>query len=121
MFQEYKKMQTERKELRKNKKALREQEDELLQNLEQIKVDNKHEDTVIEQLSQQELEEEMAKTNALREEIEHLRRQREQIEQQAAQNSKKPKGHRQPTRQKKQQISVPDEELEEIFKSLDID
>lgn len=120
MLQNIKEQRKERKELKKSKKALREKEDELLSNLEKIKLDNNSDVNVVEQLSQQELEEQISKTNALKEEIEMLRNQREMINQQA--NSKQKQNlNRQPTRPKKQKIAVPDEELEDIFKSLDID
>lgn len=120
MLQNIKQQRKERNELKKSKKALREKEDELLSNLEKIKLDNNSDVNVVEQLSQQELEEQISKANALKEEIETLRYQREMMNQQT--NSKQKQNvNRQPTRPKKQKIAVPDEELEDIFKSLDID
>ena len=110
----YRQSVVEKRENRKKKQKLLEREDRLWADLEELHPEG---ETVSQQLTQLELEEKIAKTNELREEIEALKQQREEL--QIANKKNKSNSYRQP-KQKKQKIAVPDEELEEIFKSLDL-
>lgn len=128
----YKANRKERQVIRKNKKELLEQENELLKNLydldQQLNQQKGEELSVIQKINQQELEEKIAKNNELKKQLEELNKQKVELKKESLRHSKfKSALHKaQETnmrqgKAKKQEIAVPDKELEEIFKSLDID
>lgn len=132
LLKQYKEARKEKQAIKQNKKELLEQENELLKNLYEIDKDlnqNKADDlTPIQKINQQELEEKINKNNELKKQLEELNKQKAELKKKSISNSKiKSALHKaqnqniKQTRNKKQEIAVPDKELEEIFKSLDID
>ena len=132
MLNKYKENRKERQAIRKNKKELLEQENELLKNL--YEMDNelaKHNQdnlTPIQKINQRELEEKIAKNNELKKQLEELNKQKVELKKESAKRSKvraalnkAQETNSWQAKAKKQEIAVPDKELEEIFKSLDID
>ena len=132
MLEKYKENRKERQAIRKNKKELLDQENELLKNLyemdQELAKHNQDDLSPIQRINQRELEEKIAKNNELKKQLEELNKQKVELKKESAKHSKVKatlnKVQETNTRQakaKKQEIAVPDKELEEIFKSLDID
>ncbi|WP_353289926.1 hypothetical protein [Ureaplasma ceti] len=132
LIAQYKAAKQERKVLKQNKKELLAKENELLKNLYEIDKDlntnNSDNLTPIQKINQQELEEKLAKNNELKKQLEELAQRKAELKKQSISNSKiksalnkAQENNSRVQRNKKQEIAVPDQELEEIFKSLDID
>lgn len=129
IIEAYKQNKKEKKELRKNKKRLIEEENKLLENLYEVDLPNS-EEMMKKQvaISQVELEEKMNKNNELKKQLEDLVKQKEELKKESLKKSKLrsfvnklQENNNSKSRNKKQEIAIPDKELEEIFKSLDIE
>lgn len=125
----YKQNKKEKKEIRKNKKRLIEEENKLLQNLYEVDLPNSEEQMKKQiEISQSELEEKVSKNNELKKQLEDLIKQKEELKKESLKRSKLKsfvnklqENNNSKIKNKKHEIAVPDQELEEIFKSLDIE
>ena len=79
-------------------------------------------------ISQGELEDKINKNNELKKQLENLVKQKEELKKESLKKSKVrsfvnklQENNNSKSRNKKQEIAIPDKELEEIFKSLDIE
>ena len=129
MVAAYKQNKKDRKKLRKNKKKLLEEENKLLQNLYEVDLPNS-DDMMKKQvaISQLELEQKVNKNTELKKQLEDLVKQKEELKKESLKKSKLKsfinklqENNISKAKNKKQEIAIPDQELEEIFKSLDIE
>lgn len=129
ILEAYKQNKKEKKELKKSKKRLLDEENKLLQNLYEIDVPNNEENMKKQvAISQAELEEKVNKNNELKKQLEDLVKQKEELKKESLKKSKfksfinkLQENNNSKSKHKKQEIAVPDQELEEIFRSLDIE
>lgn len=116
----------ERQEIHKTKKELSQKENELLRNLYEVNEDKIHEEKKLGIISQEELEAKLSKNNEIKKQLDELIQEKAKIQKQKISNSKiksvlyKSQTENKPKKDK-QKITIPDKELEEIFKNLEID
>ena len=123
----YKQHRIEKKQIKQNMKKLIDEENKLLQNLYEVEDPNISENDQ-NLVSKESLEEKINKNNELKKELENLVVKKQELKQQSLNKSRIKKfinklqdGNVNLNKNKKQEIAVPDKELEEIFRSLDID
>lgn len=128
--QKLKEKQDYRKQINKTKKELLDKESELLKDLHEINLEKVDQEKKLGLISQEELETKISKNNEIKKQLEELVKQKAEINKQKIANSKirsalnkaQAKNNNKTTRKdKKQTITIPDKELDEIFKNLEID
>lgn len=124
----YKENKINKNKIKEIQKLLNRQENELLKNLYEFNVDQKPDE--VEKISQSELQEKIAKNNLIKKQLDEIMARKAEIKKQQLANSKFKKAidklnvkndsliHQ---KKEKQKITIPDKELDEIFKSLEID
>lgn len=124
--EKYANKKKERQEINKTKKELSQKENELLRNLYEFNEDKIHEEKKLGIISQEELEAKLSKNNEIKKQLDELIQEKAKIKKQKISNSKirsvlyKSQSENKPKKDK-QRITIPDKELEEIFKNLEID
>lgn len=120
--------QIQKKQISFAKKQLAQRETELLKSLNDVNLDKIDEEKKLGLISQEELESKISKNNEIKKQLDELLKQKTEIEKQRislskikaainkAQTNKDMK-----TGKEKQKITIPDKELDEIFKNLEID
>lgn len=117
-FEDLKKIQKEKKANKEKKRKIIAEEEELLSNLKEITEEEKQ------LISEEEFQERMKSNNEIRNKIKELQKQQEEIRKQQSiflKNRKEDTINRRPLKPKKQEITIPDKELEEIFKNIELD
>ncbi len=121
MIEKVKEAKKTKAENRAKRKRLLEEEDELLNNLNEVVI----EEDEVAGLSQEELQAKINKHNEIKNKIFDLHKQQEELKLEANPFARKKEKteviNKRATKVKKQEIAIPDKELEEIFKNLDID
>ena len=120
--------QIQKKQINFARKQLVQQENELLKSLNDVNLDKIDEEKKLGLISQEELESKISKNNEIKRQLDNLVKQKSEIEKQRisiskikaainkVQSSKDTKSGKE-----KQKITIPDKELDEIFKNLEID
>lgn len=120
LIQKVKEARKEKAANREKKKRLLEEEDELLSNLNEIVIDEENKA----QISQEVLLEKINERNRIKNKILDNHKEQEKLKMLNKLKSKKREAqpiNKRSTKLKKQEIAIPDKELEEIFKNLEID
>lgn len=117
-FEDLKKLQKEKKANKQKKKQILAEEEQLLNNLQEVTEEQKQ------LISEEEFQERMKFNNEIKNKIRELQKQQEEIKRQQSiflKNRKEDTINRRPLKPKKQEITIPDKELEEIFKNIELD
>lgn len=118
------------KQMNKTKKELLARENELLKSLNEVDLAKVDEEKKLGVITQEELERKLSKNNEIKKQLDDLIKEKAEIQKQKIANSKirsalnkiQNQDKNKTTRKdKKQTITIPDKELDEIFKNLEID
>lgn len=118
------------KQMNKTKKELLARENELLKSLNEVDLAKVDEEKKLGVITQEELESKLSKNNEIKKQLDELIKEKAEIQKQKIANSKirsalnkmQNQDKNKTTRKdKKQTITIPDKELDEIFKNLEID
>lgn len=115
---EFKQKIKTKKENKEKRKLLLKEEEQLL-----VGLDNFESNEEIERISQEELQEKINKNNELKNRIIEIQSEQRKLKDDSKlfkSKNKKEEINKRSTKIKKHEITIPDEELEEIFKNLDI-
>lgn len=128
--QKIKDKQDYKKQINKTRKELLEKENELLKTLHDVNLDKVDQEKKLGLISQEELETMISRNNEIKKQLEELVKQKAEINKQRVANSKirtalskaQSQNNKSTVRKdKKQTITIPDKELDEIFRNLEID
>lgn len=117
----------ERQQMAKTKRELAERETQLLKSLNDVSLDKVNEEKRMGIISQEELEAKLSQNNELKKQLDELIKQKQEINKQKIANSKirsalnKTQNQLPKPKKDKQTITIPDKELDEIFRNLEID
>lgn len=120
--------QIQKRQINFARKQLVQQENELLKSLNDVNLDKIDEEKKLGLISQEELESKISKNNEIKKQLDNLVKQKSEIEKQRISISKikaainKVQSNKDmKSGKEKQKITIPDKELDEIFKNLEID